>query len=232
MKTKNIIAIIALLLGSGLCHAQVKDFRSFLNKFQTVTLPFHHKKMEHKWEDLTKEDALKFLQKKEDDLYYMEMSFGYDTEEISYTKRTNLPGFDFKFPVNDSVYIVCVKEAFLGGAIDTIMSRLYSFTPDGKIIDQGVVVAGSFVEGGAITTALFSCVFLNKNQFRVYFYEMIDEERSDGFLSSVHYVEYLITDCGRFIEKYKSEVAYLNKFPAFYREYDPNSDDPMNKYEF
>jgi hypothetical protein len=238
MKILRIILIMATLFSCINCNAKSggkvtdKTFQAFLDKFKIINPPFIYKKVKHTMGDLTTVEAMKFLQKKESDLYYMEMEFGLETEEISYTKAANYPGFDFKYQLNDSVYIVCTREAVLGNSIDTIMSCMYSFNLNGEIIDKGIIINGWYSESNYIGTQ-FSSVFLNKNIFRVYYYNVDDTKKDEGFQTSSYYVEYMINESGAFTFTDKSDIMYLKKNPDFYSEYDPNNkDDPMNEYNF
>ncbi|MDR2868136.1 MAG: hypothetical protein LBV46_01170 [Bacteroidales bacterium] len=237
MKIIKLILISVMMCNLVACHAQKekkaenKELQIFLDKFSDVTPPLNYKKMKHKMGDVTKKEAIQFLQKKESELYYNELEFGLETEDVSYTKQENLPGYDFKYLLNDSMYVLCTREAKLGGEIDTIISCLYSFTSNGKIIDK-CIIAGWYSENEYIDSQ-FSCIFLNRNVFRVYFYEMNNETKEKDFLSTVYYIEYQIAEDGIISTKYQSGVAYLKKYPDFYRDYDPKmQDDPMNDYDF
>jgi hypothetical protein len=127
--------------------------------------------------------------------------------------------------------MLCTWEALLGRDIDTVMSCLYSFTLDGKVVDK-CIIAGWYSES-EYTSTQFSCIFLDKNLFRVYFYEMIDEKKDDDFHATVYYIEYHIAKSGIMNKKYKSDITCLKKYPDFYSEYNPqNEDDPLNAYDF
>jgi uncharacterized membrane protein len=103
MKPVNFILINALLCSFTFCHTQslknIKDteFQAFLTKFTDVKPPLNYKKLKHKIGDMTKEEAVLFLQKKESELYYNKIDFDFETERVSYTKQENLPGYDFKY---------------------------------------------------------------------------------------------------------------------------------------
>ena len=203
MKTKCIYVIAIILFCFSSCYAQHekskdrKDFLSFLNKFQTVNPPFNYKQLKGKREKLTKEQAMQYLQKKDTDLYCMVMEFGLETEDVSYSKEENIPSFDFKYILNDSIYMLCTREAILGNEIDTIMSCLYSFDINGKIIDKNII-AGWHSESNLVITCI-SCIFLDKNLFRVYFYEINDDTKKEKeFFSTVYFIEYQITENGSF----------------------------------
>jgi hypothetical protein len=45
-------------------------------------------------------------------------------------------------------------------------------------------------------------------------------------------VNYEITGDGQFIEKDKSDIVWLKDWATKYGVYKPNSDDPMNEYDY
>ena len=67
---KIILVAVALACNINFCQAQTKvkikdkTFQMFLNKFKTIEPPFIYKKIKHIMGDLTKTEAIKYLQKK------------------------------------------------------------------------------------------------------------------------------------------------------------------------
>lgn len=82
-----------------------KAFQVFLDKFRTFTPPLNYKKTPGNNPVMTKEEAIRFLHKTEEDLYSTEIDYGYDTDEISYYEEEHTAGCDFKYRLNDSIYI-------------------------------------------------------------------------------------------------------------------------------
>ena len=234
MKTLKFI-IIAISCNVCACNAQsiknVKDeeFNVLLNKFKTIRPPINYKKYFQPISDMTKEEAIRFFEKIEEDLYYVELEYGFDTETVSYTKMENIPGTDFKYQLNDSILILCTREAILGGKIDTILVILYSFSVDGKIIDKCIVGEQFTFSGDWV-----SFVLLDKHTIRVFHYERDTTREDEGYFTIVYYVEYQITDDGIFVEKHKSDPIYVTQLPRMYETFNPSTkpDDPMNKYDF
>jgi hypothetical protein len=234
MKAIKLIVITAIVCGNiCACSAQSsknvrnKEFLTFLSKFKTIEPPVNYKKVPGDIPLMTKKEAIQFLHKKETDLYYMAMDYGLETENVFYTKTENIPGCDFKYELNDSIYILCAREGILGGEIDTTLVVLHSFTLEGKIIDKCIVG-----EKFTFDSDWISFILLDKNTIRIYHYERNNTREDEGFLSSAYYVEHRITDKGIFIKNNKSDITYLKQLPGMYENYKPKSDDPMNEYNF
>jgi len=235
---KIILIATAICSFMGACTAQNakktenKDFQVLLNKFSDVQPPFVYKRIKHNLGYMTKQEAIQFFHKQERDLYRMEEDYNYDTDERSYYEVDNLPVYDFKYLLNDSIYMLGTSEGIYGTSIDSSVVCLYSFTLLGQMIDKRVI-GGRFQNGDDIDTRS-SFVLLNKNNIRVYYYELINEQDliNENLLTSVYYIDYQILGNGTIIQKDKSETSYLNLYPDFYWKYNLNSDDPMNEYDF
>jgi hypothetical protein len=171
---------------------------------------------------MTKEEAIQFLQIQEDDLSQIKEEYNYDTEGVSYIYEEYLPGCDFKYKLNDSIYILCIRESLHS---DSTLVYLLSFTFNGREIDRWLVGEQFTLDGDWI-----SFVLLDKNTARVYYYE--DNEEKKGFHSASYYVEYQITESGIFIKKNQSSIIYLKNTAIKYSTYKLKSDDPMNEYDF
>ena len=230
MKTIKFILITTLIICSvNSCHAQGekkttdRDFQIFLDKFKTLNPPLNYKKLVEPIPSMKKEEAIRFLHKTEKDLYTIEEDYGYDTDEISFYKSENIPGCDFKYQLNDSIYILCTRE---GGQSDTSIVCLNSFTLEGTRIDR-IMVGEKFT----FENDWVSFVLLDKTHVRVFYY-IRNETRfeEDGYRTTAYYLNYEITNVGKFIVKDKSDIIWLKNTTPLYNTYDLNSDDPMNKY--
>ncbi len=229
MKTIKFILITTLIICSvNFCNAQGekkttdREFQIFLDKFKTLNPPLNYKKLVEPIPSMKKEEAIRFLHKTEKDLYTIEEDYGYDTDEISFYKSENIPGCDFKYQLNDSIYILCTRE---GGQSDTSIVYLNSFTLEGTRIDR-IIVGEKFT----FENDWVSFVLLDKTHVRVFYYNHNDIHKQEGYRSTVYYVNYEITNVGNFTMKDKSDILWLKEMPTLYDIYNPNSDDPMNKY--
>lgn len=230
MKTIRFILILSLsIICINSCFSQRdkigmdKEFIMFLNKFKTVEPPLNYKKISQPIPLMSKEEAMRFLHKKEDELYTIEIDYGYDTDEISYYKEEHTAGCDFKYQLNDSIYILCTRE---GGQGDSSNVYLNSFTLQGKLKNKCCVGEKFTFESDWV-----SFVLLDKTHVRVFYYVDNNARIKEGFLSTVYYVNYEITNDGKFVEKDKSNIMWLKNWANNYSTYKPQSDDPMNEYE-
>jgi hypothetical protein len=210
------------------CNAQNKkkvtdkSFRVFLDRFKTVMPPLNYKKMIEPISSMTKEEAIRFLHKTEKD--FIDTIWDYGEDESGYTIGERTAGCDFKYRLNDSIFILCTRERGQG---DTFFVYLNSFSVNAKLISKCVVGEHFTRESDFI-----SFVLLDKKHVRVFYYEKNYSRKEDGWFSIYYYVNYLITDDGKFVEQDKSGMTYLKKSVIQYGSYKPKSDDPMNKYDF
>ena len=233
MRTIRFMLAIAIACSLVSCYAQSskkvedKEFQTFLEKFRTIKPPLNYKKTGTWGQDMTEEEAIKFLHKTKTDIYVELTEIGENDVIDTYIEK-NLPGYKFKYALNDSLYILCIVESILGISNNTIFAFLYSFTHKGEIIDKNLVYK---IYG--IDDNLVSFVLLDKTHIRVFYYEKNYERQEEGFLSTVYYVNYEITGDGRFIEKDKSDIIWLKNRMIQYSDFDPKMpDDPMGEYDF
>ena len=231
MKTIRFILISTIICCSVVsCYAKGekkvtdKTFQTFLGKFRNITPPLNYKKVGTWGKDMTEEEAIKFLHKKEADIYCVLKELGEDDKWYK-TIEKNMPGCKFKYALNDSVYVLCILESVLGTDNNTTFVFLYSFTHNGEIIDKYLVC-----KEYASEEDLVSFVLLDKTHVRVFYYNHNDTHKQEGYRSTVYYVNYEITNVGNFTMKDKSDILWLKEMPTLYDIYNPNSDDPMNKY--
>jgi hypothetical protein len=198
-----------------------------LDRFKTINSPLNYKKLIEPISSMTKEEAIKFLHKTEKDLIRIVKVVGEEDENgdepVSYYEEERTVGCDFKYRLNDSIFILCTRE---GGQGDTFFVYLNSFSINAELISRCVV-------GGHLTldSDFISFVLLDKKHIRIFYYEDNYSRTEDGWHSIYYYVDYLILDDGKFIEQNKSKITSLKKYAIKYSTYKPNSDDPMNKYD-
>jgi hypothetical protein len=226
---KNIVTFIAIIciynLGCTQQSTIVTDdsFNIFLSKFKDVKPPFNYKKLA-KSSLMTKKEAIKFLQKTENDLYDIEIHYNHDTDEKTEYKIEKTAGCSFKYKLNDSIYILCTREYV--ALTDTVLVYLNSFSLNGNRMNMCIVGEKFTFENDYI-----SFVLLNKYNVRVFYYARNYTRKNDGYHSSVYYVDYEITGDGHFIKKHQSNTIYLKKDIGYYA-YPFQPDDPMKKYDF
>ena len=235
MRTIKIILIVTIMLNVISCDAQNKskvtnkDFHSLLDKYVTINPPVNYKRIENLGnitKDMTKQEAIQFFHKTEKDLVWIVEDIGED--DVIYTsEETYTPGCIFNYKLNDNIYMLCTIEQSGITIEDSIWVTLYSFTREGIITDK-CVVGGEFAHNAKCV----SFVIIDKNHIRVFYYADNNEHNDEGYLSTVYYVNYQITDDGKFIEKNKSDITYLKDYAIKYSTYKPKSDDPMNEFDF
>lgn len=229
MKTIKFILTVALIACSiNSCLAQNekkvtdKVFQTFLDRFRVVKPPINYKKIVQPISSMTKKEAIQFLHKTEKDLYTIEEDYDYDANKRTYYKREHTAGCDFKYRLNDSIYILCTRE---GGQSDTSAVYLSSFTLQGRNVDRCAVGEQFTYENDWI-----SFVLLDKTHVRVFYYNHDDTRIKEGYRSTAYYTNYEIANNGKFIKKDKSDIVWLKEMPTLYNIYNPKSDDPMNNY--
>ena len=233
MKTVKIILSVAIIFSFINCHAQKeemernKSFQVFLDKFKTIYPPINYKKLENRSKEMTEKEAIMFLHKTQNDLVFIIEEMGED--DVMYTSKENyVPKCKFKYQLTDSIYMLCTLESSGASIVDSSLVVLRSYTKKGLIIDK-CVIGGQFAHNERIA----SCVLYDKNHIRIFYYNDDYTRKDEGFLSTVYYVNYIITDDGQFIEKDKSDITYLKDNAIQYSTYDLSmTDDPMNEYEF
>ena len=224
--TVTFIAVICIFsLGCTQQSTVVADdtFNIFLSKFKDVKPPLNYKKLTDPIPLMTKEEAIKFLQKTEDDLYEIQIDYNYDTDEKTEYKVESTAGCDFKYKLNDTIFILCTRE---GGHVDTSAVYLSAFSLSGNRMNKCIVGEKFTFEDDYI-----SFVLLDKYSVRVFYYARDYTRKNDGYHSSVYCVDYEITGDGRFIKKHQSNKIYLKRFVGNYA-YPFQPDDPMKKYDF
>ena len=231
IKLISVVIMIACSVTS--CHAKGekkvtdKEFQTFLDKFRTFDMPINYKKMSG-GNKMTKEEAIRFLHKTEADLVTIIKEVGENDVVDSYIEE-HTAGCSFKYLLNDSIYILCTREwnqENVGSwTIDVTKVYLNVFTMSGDRINKCLVGEQFTREEDWV-----SFVLLDKTHIRVFYYADNDTREKEGFLSTVHYVNYEITGDGKFVEKDKSDITWLKNWANKYSTYKPKSDDPMNAY--
>ncbi|GHT85786.1 hypothetical protein FACS18947_4960 [Bacteroidia bacterium] len=231
MKTNGIILILLFIACLDLCQAQVKNkyisqnFQSLLDKYETINPPVNYKKIETQSKEMTRNEAIRYFNKKEQDLYHINEEMGED-DVIYSTEEEYVPKCKFKYQLNDNIYMLCTLESSGVSIEDSSLVILYSFTKEGIMIDK-CIVGGVY----AFNELCASFILLDKNHIRIFYYKNNYLRKEDGFLSTVYYVNYEITGDGQFIEKDKSDITYLKKSAIQYSTYEKKmEDDLMNEY--
>jgi len=204
---------------------QTKVFK-FLERFETVQPPLVYKKIAKRIPKMTKEEAFRFLHKDEKDLIRIVEDIGEDEVIESYIEESP-PGCGFKYRLNDSILVLFTREGGQQGYIDTSRVFLNTFKMNGELISKCLVGEVFDSEFDWVTFALPS-----KEKIRIFYYKSDYTREDEGFFSTVYHINYIITDDGKFIEKDKSDITYLKNRAIWYSTYEPNSDDPMNEYDF
>jgi hypothetical protein len=185
---------------------------------------------------MTEEEAILFLQKTEQELYYIEQELGEDemgNEVLDEITKENIPGCDFKYKLNDSIFILCTREGIHGGEFDTTLVCLNSFTLHGEMVDRTIIGEKIYYGDIQAIEKFSSFVLLDEKNIKVYYYEKNNSKGDDNYLSSVYFVNCEITPEGRFNKKEKSRPIRLKQQIELYLNYNSKQeDDPMNEYDF
>ena len=179
MRTIRIMLAIAIASSFVSCYAQSskkvedKEFQTFLEKFRTIKPPLNYKKIKQRIFSMTKEEAIRFLHKTEDELYTIRTDFSYDTDEITgYYKEEHTAGCSFKYQLNDSLYILCTREwteEDVGepfGIIEVTRVYLNVFSMQGERLNK-CIVGEQFTRDNDWV----SFVLLDKTHICIFYYE-------------------------------------------------------------
>jgi len=232
-----VIMSISLNAQTGKNLQKEIDFNSFLKKFANINTPLNFKKFDIGPYNckLFKKDAKKYLKMKESDLYYVEGDEAMDPpHSVSEEKIDCVPCERFKYQLNNSVWVLCY--AYGKGEQDTSFVFLSTFSKEGKMIDK--IPIGGFTPVQDSVHYEYNFIVLDKSHIKQFIYcdYKIDNKRKntheDKFkIVSVFYtVDYEIDTNGKLFRRQTSEKKQLLNYAAYYSNYRPNSDDPMNKY--
>jgi len=238
MKTLGLILIMATICNMS-CYAQnerrVTDesFQRFLDRFETVAPPLNYKKITDPTPIMTREEAIRFLHRTDAEMEFITADAGYDGS-VQITRGRRTAECDFKYLLNDSIYILCTRESAqemdtTGRMIDITRVYLNVFTMQGERINRHLVGEQFTYEDDWVSFVLF-----DKNHIRIFYYNRDDTRIEDGYHSTVYYLNYTITGDGQFIQQNKSDVIYLREFIRRYgfASFGRNPDDPMNEFDF
>lgn len=217
-----------------------KEYLNFLNKFYDVELPLNYKKEVIKIEngnielkEMMEKEAIKYLSIRNDDLYYYEEIYNYDTDEKKVIKTKNLPVYQFRV-VKDKYVLLCVRE--LGGLYgDTTLISLYTLGFDGKLIDNLNIKEQRTPESDWSSLYIPSIDIVNVYNYNINIenYEKtahgMSLKNKDNSKTILKIEEFNIDPNGRFKKKKEYPILYLKEEILNYKTYSPNSDDPLSK---
>jgi hypothetical protein len=249
---KNILIIMSLAISLQSCgqsqtRIEDKDFAIFANKFAELKLKkfpaickqepnklYFRGNPSHK---ISLEEAKKYLGYSEKDFFVTEFDYNMDDDIKSNIRQVeNAPFADNKISQNNYIALMYFHSSsrYLDEC-DTIVEVLNTFTLNGNSIDK-IVIQGQYTREDDWRDV----VFLENNILRIFDYkpnaenfnekgEIINEKEH---LTIVEIADYQIADDGKIIFVQSYPKQYLNEWITFYRYYQPNSDDPINAYDF
>jgi len=227
---------------SGQSQIQDKDFAKLVEKFPAEKFPINTKKAKKIFNvgsdksNITKEEAIKFLNRTEESMYYFFELYDYDEDIVKgYEKLECIPGTVCKYYTKNFIALATIEGKI---NTDTTLIYLYTFNYEGKIIDTSVIGEKFTREddwvGSIIEDARHFKVFWYSTNFDNYVerdgaYYVIDENQPQ---TVVEISDYQIDEYGKInlVKTYPKQ--YLKDEVIYYRTYRKNSDDPMNEYDF
>jgi hypothetical protein len=247
MKTKLFLLMIIAFCVQ--CYAQEKmDFEQFVTFITEIEAPICYKtgklpkKINKPVSDInkkiTRQEALTFFSLTENDLKFNDFDYNFD-EDIKYDNWVNiLPYVDGKFSTKNYVAIMYSIAKFPRIGTDTSFSVLTTFTPLGSLIDK-IEIRSQYTR----EEDWKDVVFLENNVLRIFDYKLnlenynvkrgtyyiIDENKAQTI---VEISDYKINEAGKISLTKTHPKQYLKEFVSFYRNYNKDSDDPMNEYNF
>jgi len=239
MKTKFILILFLTLIFSISCQSQTnKSFTDMLKLFPEMKVPLKYKdeaigaKIKH----ISEKDAIMYLHFTEDDLRMNDFDYNFD-EDIKYDHWVEvLPGALGKISKTNYVTLVfaLLKSPTIG--IETYIAKLSTFSYEGQVIDS-IIIRSQYTPENDWRDV----VFVEQNIFRIFdytpnsenynikdgIYYLIDEKQPKTI---VEINDYQIDENGKITLIKTSPKRYLKEFVSFYRNYQKDSDDPMNEY--
>jgi hypothetical protein len=242
MKAKIITITLIALACNIPCQSQTNQNSAFTN----VTKLFPEEKIPSKYksgiigddiEKINKSTAIKYFHFTEDDLKMNNFGFDYD-EEIQYDNWEEvLPGALGKITKENYVALIYALLKSPDAGLETYKAWLTTYTYEGKIIDS-IIVRSQYTHENDWRDV----VFLENNVLRIFDYKpnlenynikngiyyIIDEK---GPQTIVEINDYKLDENGKISLIKTHPKQYLKKFTSFYRDYNKDSDDPMNEYD-
>jgi hypothetical protein len=242
---RTILTFVLLSTILGTLNAQIEQknekYKEFLQKFIQTELPFNYKKklskIKHRnkpLENISFENAKKYLGLKEDELFVKRLIYNNETFEKSYVEEKNLPAAHLHFKATN--YDGIIYRHQLGIKSDTVYVYLRLFSKKGHFLDEKIIGEHFTRENDWI-----SSVFLSNSHFKIFKYRI--NHKNYKVVNNIYHVKnekkpktllkienYQIDEQGNIHKTKKSQKKYLKKEVSYYKSYNPQSNDPMNKF--
>ena len=235
-----ILSITMLDVYSQTYIKKVSNFQELIDLFPEQKLPSKYKagEIDDSINSINKKDAINYLHLTEDELKMNDYDYNHD-EEIQYDNWVDvLPGALGK--ISNKKYVALIFALLKNPAygLETYKTLLTTFTYDGEVIDSIVVRSQYtreedwrdvvFLENDVLRIFDYAPNFENYNVESGIYY-IIDKEQPQ---TVVEIRDYQIDEDGQINMIKEHPKRYLKEFVSFYRSYQPNSDDPMNEYDW
>jgi len=240
MKIKIIYAIIVTLAFNFSCQSQTHKTSTFIdvvNLFPDAKIPLKRKDgIISKINDISKSDAKKYLHLSEENLKMNNFLYNMDEDIVTDRWQDVLPGALSKVIRDKYVILIYAILKVPDIGVSTYQAWLTTFTYEGQIIDSMTVRSQYTPEVDCRDFILLENNVLRIFDYKPYLenynikggaYYVIDEKQPQ---TEVEISDYQIDENGKInlIKTYPKQ--YLKEFVSFYRNYQKDSDDPMNKY--
>jgi hypothetical protein len=219
-------------------HIKDEEFRQFVKKFPTMDIPINEKRESSpsisKDKNILRKEAIKFLKRTDESMYYLFCHYNYDTDACKYEKLECVPGVRFKLLTNNYI-VLTVGEGKLKS--DTALTTLHTFDYNGNIIDKCIVGKHFTREDDFV-----GFIMQDERHFQVYWYSTnfdnynihgstFSVKDENGPMSKVYIEEYEILNNGKIKKIKTSDIIYLKGTMVDYRFRYNNrgylDDDPM-----
>jgi hypothetical protein len=222
-------------------NSEVKGFNQFLKQFTSVELPINYKRVlsylqknNNSLNPISLQDAKRFLDMSNQELFAKRLVYDHETFEKSYVKEKNLPASHLKF--NTENFVATIYRHSPGIESDTVHVYLRLFTKKGEFLDEKIIGEQFTRENDWI-----SSVFLDENHFKLFRYrlnldnyEIVNNsyqiKNDEKPLTLLVIEDYEIDGSGNIKMIQKSSKKYLQEDITTYKVFNPKTDDPMNKY--
>jgi hypothetical protein len=246
MKTKFICLIGAILLFGFPYQLQAQKSSTFIevaNLFPEAEIPLKRKNdIMFKINKISKSDAMKYLHLSEGDLKMNNPLIDMDESKTIDRWQEILPGALSRITREKYVALVCAMLKSPDVGLETYRVWLTTFTYQGNIIDS-ITIRSQYTP----ESDWRDFVLLKNDTLRIFDYmpnlENYDKEKllkrgvysaidENGYMTIVEINDYQIDENGKIKHIKTLPKKYLKKTTSFYRDYQKDSDDPMNEYDF
>jgi len=247
---KNILLVISavvLLQSNGQSQIGIKDnnFAKFISKISEKKIPEKCKNPDNFncFRDkpaykISLEEAKKYLCYTDKDYYVTEYDYDMDEDKISNIQQVENPPFaDRKILQKNYIGLLYYRSCSqFVDECDIVTEILNTYTLNGILIDK-IIIQGHYTK----EFDWIDFVFLSNNAFKIFHYlpnienynikdgayYTIDEKQPKTI---VEIKDYQIDENGKIILIKTYPKRYLKESVSYYRSYQKDSDDPMNKY--